>query len=73
MSTAWLLRAIGLFATTAGALLVLLHLIPPPPYAKEFRTPEARLAYEAHRKQVVIAVALICLWFVIQDIAFLVL
>ena len=73
MSTTWLLKAIGLFATTAGALLVLLFLIPPPTYAKEFRTPEARRAYEVHRKQVIIAVALICLWFVVQDIAFLLL
>ena len=73
MSTEWMLRAIGLFATSAGALLVLLYLIPPPAYAKEFRTPEARRAYDVHRRRVILVVALICLWFVIQDIAFLVL
>jgi hypothetical protein len=73
MFTAWLLKAIGLFATTAGALLVLLFLIPPPRYVDEFRTPAARRAYAVHRKQVIIAVALLCLWLVMQDIAFLVL
>lgn len=73
MSTTWLLTAIGLFATTVGALLLLLYLIPIPRYADELRTPEARLAYAVHRRRVIVAVALLCLWLVMQDVALLLL
>jgi len=73
MTTAWLLEAVGLLATTIGALLILLHLLSPSPFTAEFRTGEAKRAYEAHRQRLVIAVAVLCLWLLIQDVGILLL
>ncbi|HMA89296.1 MAG TPA: hypothetical protein VKP89_11190 [Burkholderiales bacterium] len=73
MTTAWLLEALGLLATTIGALLIVLHLLSPPPFADEFRTEEAKRAYAAHRRRLVIAVALLSLWLLIQDVGVLLL
>ncbi len=73
MTTAWLLEALGLLATTIGALLILLHLLSSSPFADEFRTEEAKRAYAAHRRRLVIAVALLSLWLLIQDVGVLLL
>jgi len=73
MTNTWLLNAIGLYATTIGALLILLQLLSPSRYTDELPTPEAKREYAVHRRQLVIAVGLLCLWLVIQDIAVLLL
>jgi hypothetical protein len=73
MTNTWLLNAIGLYATTIGALLIWLQLLSPSPYADELQTPEAKRQYARHRRQLVIAVGLLCLWLVVQDLAVLLL
>jgi hypothetical protein len=66
MVTSWLLNAIGLFAVTAGALLMFLSLRSAPKFVAELTTPEAKAAYEKHRRLSVVAVGLIAAWLVIQ-------
>jgi hypothetical protein len=73
MTHAWLMNAVGLLSTTVGALLILLHLVSPSRFVEEFRTPEAQRAYASHRRQIAVAVALLCLWLLVQDVAFLLL
>jgi hypothetical protein len=73
MTNAWLLNAIGLYATTVGALLILMQLLSSRGYAEDLRTPEAKHAYAMHLRKLVIAVGLLCLWLVFQDLAVLLL
>jgi len=73
MTNAWLMNAVGLLSTTVGALLILLHLVSPSRFVEEFQTQEGKRAYAAHRRQLVIAVGLLCLWLLVQDVAFLLL
>jgi len=73
MTYAWLLNAVGLLSTTVGALLILLHLLSPAPFVGELQTQQGKRAYAAHRRQLVVAVALLCLWLLIQDIGILLL
>jgi len=69
MTHSWLLNAIGLFATTVGALLLLMHLMSPPRFTNELQTAEAKKAYALYHRRVVVAVGLLSLWLVLQDIA----
>lgn len=65
MTTSWVLNAIGLFAVTAGALLMFLSLRDPK-FVAEFTTPEAKRAYEKHRRLSIVAIGLIAAWLVVQ-------
>ena len=71
MTSSWLLNAIGLYTTTVGALLILMHLLSPSRFADDLGTPEAKREYAKHKRQLVIAVGLLCLWLVVQDIGLL--
>jgi hypothetical protein len=73
MTNTWLLNAIGLYATTIGALLILLQLMSPDLYANELRTPKAKREYAVQRQRLAITVGLLCLWLVVQDLAVLLL
>jgi hypothetical protein len=66
MTTAWLLNAIGLFAVTSGALLMFLYLRNAPKFVAELPTPEAKRAYEKHRRLSILATGLLAAWLVIQ-------
>lgn len=73
MTSSWLLNAIGLYATTVGALLILAQLISCGAYAEQLRTLELKEAYTTRLRKLVVAVGLLCLWLVIQDVAVLLL
>ena len=66
MTTGWVLNILGLFLVTVGALLMFLHFRNAPNFAPELPTPEAKRAYEKHRRQSVIAMGLIAAWLVLQ-------
>jgi uncharacterized protein YjeT (DUF2065 family) len=66
MTTDWVLNAIGLFLTTAGALLMYLHLRKAPPLAHNASSAEVRRAYQNDRRLVMIGVGLIAAWCVVQ-------
>ena len=66
MTTNWVLNAIGLFAVTTGALLMFLSLRSAPKFVQELSTPEAKAAYEKHRRLSIIAMGLIAAWLVVQ-------
>lgn len=69
MTIAWSLNAIGLFATTVGALLLFLHVLAGRRFADDLPTPETKHAYAVQHRRLVIAVGLLSLWLVIQDVA----
>ena len=69
--TAWILNTASLFVTTIGVLLIFLYLYNAPRFAG--LPPEDRLAYERHRKGLVIGVGLLAAWLLVQDIAILML
>jgi hypothetical protein len=71
MVTAWVLNAVGLYATTVGALLIYLHLRRP--LAMQIPNSDERTAYERHQRRLRIGVGLLAAWLLIQDIAFIVL
>jgi len=73
MTIAWLLNAIGLYATTVGALLILAHLLSSPHGDDDSQTSEAKRAVAMDRRKLALAVGLLCLWLVIQDVAVLLL
>ena len=66
MTTSWVLNAIGLFAVTSGALLMFLYLRNAPKFVAELPTPEAKRAYEKHRRLSIVAMGLLSAWLVIQ-------
>ena len=68
MTLSWVLNAIGLFAVTSGALLMFLYLRNAPKFVAELPTPEARHAYEKHRRLSMVAMGLLAAWLVIQYI-----
>jgi hypothetical protein len=70
MTTAWMLNAVGLYATTVGALLIYLYLRQPLPLALQA---EERTAYEQHQRRLRIGVGLLAAWLLIQDIAVIIL
>ena len=72
MTTAWVLNAVGLFAVTVGALLMFLYFRNAPKFAPESLTPEAKRAYEKHRRLSIVAMGLIAAWLVIQYIGLLI-
>jgi len=66
MSTAWILNTVGLFLTTAGALLIFLYLWRSPRFAEEWLTPQGKHAYAQHRRLLIAGVGLLAVWLVIQ-------
>ena len=70
MSAAWILNAAGLFATTTGVLLILLYLsrAPQPATEEAQASPEAQARVKHHRN-LVMAVGLLAVWLVLQDLA----
>jgi hypothetical protein len=71
MNAAWVINAVGLFATTAGVLLLFLYLCKARLPAAE-HSPEAEALYKHHRT-VVTAVGLLAVWLVLQDVALILL
>jgi 3-dehydroquinate dehydratase len=71
MTMSWMLNAIGLFAVTSGALLMFLSLRNTPKIVAEISNPEARRAYEKHRRLSIVAVGLIAAWLLIQYVGLL--
>jgi hypothetical protein len=71
MTTSWVLNAIGLFAVTAGALLMYLGLRNAPKSVPDSPTPADKLAYEKHRRLSMIAMGLIAAWLVVQYVGLL--
>lgn len=70
MSTAWVINAVGLFATTAGVLLIFLYLWNAPVVVadRQQASPEAQ-ARLRHHNSVLMAVGLLAVWLVLQDLA----
>jgi hypothetical protein len=66
-----MLNAVGLYATTVGALLIYLHLRQLPQV--QLQSTEEKTAYESHQRRLRIGVGLLAAWLLIQDIAVLML
>ncbi len=66
MTITWVLNLIGLFLTTAGALLMYAHLRKSPPLDDGASAAEVRRAYQNDRRLVMIGVGLIAAWCVVQ-------
>jgi hypothetical protein len=73
MTTTWLLNAVGLYATTVGALLIWTQLLSSRRYADDMRTTDTKHTYMMDLQKLAIAVGLLCLWFVAQDLGVLLL
>jgi hypothetical protein len=71
MTTSWALNAIGLFAVTAGALLMFLGFRSAPKFANELTSDEAKRAYEKHRRLSIVAMGLMAAWLVVQYVGLL--
>jgi len=71
MVTAWMLNAVGLYATTVGSLLIYLHLLRPLP--AQLQSSPDHTVYETHQRRLRIGVGLLAVWLLIQDIAVIVL
>jgi hypothetical protein len=70
MNTAWIVNAIGLFATTTGVLLILLYLCKAPVRMSESTQASAEAeAHLRHHRNLVMAVGLLAVWLVLQDLA----
>jgi hypothetical protein len=66
MTVAWVLNAVGLLATTIGALLIFLYLWKSPRFAEDWLSPEGKLAYAKHRRLLTISVGLLAAWLLLQ-------
>ena len=71
--TSWILNTGSLFATTFGVLLIFLYLWKAPSFAVEALPPDAKRAYDRHRRGLVWGVGLLAAWLLVQDVAILVL
>ena len=72
MTTAWVLNVLGLFFVTAGALLMFLYFRDSPKFTAELPTPEAKHAYDRHRRLSTVAMGLLAAWLVLQYVGFLI-
>jgi len=72
MTITWMLNAVGLFLTTAGVLLMYIHLRRTPPLAADASSIEVRRAYQNDRRLVMIGVGLIAAWCVVQYLGVLI-
>ena len=73
MTTAWMLNALGLFVTTAGALLIFLYLSQAPRFADRLPAADDKDAYQRHHGRVMIGVGLLAAWLLVQDLALILL
>ena len=64
--TVSILNIIGMFLTTAGALLIFLYLVQTPRFAREWLSPEGQKAFSRHQRLVVVGVGLLVAWIVMQ-------
>ena len=64
--TASILNIVGMFFTTAGALLILLYLVETPKFAREWLSPEGQKAFARHRRMLLTGVGLLVAWIVLQ-------
>ena len=62
----WILQALGIFATTAGALLTFLAHRQVPGLFAAATTPEGKLAFEMHHRRLSWALALVASALVLQ-------
>ena len=69
MTIAWILNTAGLFLTTVGALLIFLYLWKAPRFAEDWLSPEGKIAYEKHRRLLIIGVGLLAAWLLLQYVA----
>ena len=69
MTAAWLVNALGLFATTVSALLLFLYLQAAPRFGDDLKTPGVKLAYVKYQGSLRVAVGLLAVWLVIQCLA----
>jgi hypothetical protein len=63
------MNAIGLFVTTAGALLIFVFLRNAAQFAQNLDTPERKATNVRNLRLASIAVGLLAAWLVIQDLA----
>ena len=70
---AWFLNAVGLLATTIGALLIFLYAYRAPRFAEDLQSADGKLAYARHRRMMLVSVGLLAAWLLIQIVAVLVL
>ena len=66
MTTLWILNAIGLLATTVGVLIVFLHLHRTSRAAATSHLPAECASLVKDRRMLMITVALMAAWFLIQ-------
>jgi len=57
---------IGMFCTTAGALLIFLYMLQTPQFAKTWLTPEGQKAFSRHQRLLLVGVGLLVAWIVLQ-------
>lgn len=69
MTLAWFLNTFGLYLTTVGALLIFLYLWKSPRFADHWLTEDGKRAYAKHRRLVIVGVALLAAWLVLQYLA----
>ena len=69
MTSAWLMSAVSLMATTVAALLIFLYLWKAPRLADAWQTPEGRIAYARHQRRLTLGVGLLAGWLLIQGFA----
>ena len=62
----WILQALGIFATTAGALLTFLAHRQVPALLAAATTPEGKLAFDTHHRRLSWALALVASALVLQ-------
>lgn len=69
--TVSILNIVGMFLTTAGALLIFLYLVQAPHFAKEWLSPEGQKAFARHQRLVIVGVGLLVAWIVLQYLGFI--
>jgi hypothetical protein len=67
--TAWMMNAVGLLATTIGALLIFLYVCKAPAAIENGLSPEVRPVYARHRKMLTISIGLLAAWLLVQYLA----
>lgn len=69
MITAWILNAISIFVTTAGALLMFLALRELPRFAENAGSSEGRSAFKKQQRLLTVGAGLLGAWLVLQCLA----
>ncbi len=69
MNVIWLLNTFGLYITTVGALLLFLYLWRSPRVADGWTSTQGKIEYARHRRRLLIGVALLATWLVLENLA----